>query len=178
MTPGELNKLDWSDWPLPDDYLKEVGRISVLWSSLESFLHIFIGKLAGFDINDPKPFIMINHSSFPQKLDMFSALCEQVVSDYPRLINYQDVVAKLKAAQQQRNKFLHNVMALNPESGKVEMPVGSARGKLKLRLESIEIADFRKTVIAIDEAQAGLHQLMTGKEQKPVWKRKLDENKK
>jgi hypothetical protein len=86
MKNEEIRKLNFSDWPLPDNYLIEVGRVSVVWSALESFLNLCIGKLAGFsELEDPKPFILINHASFPQRLDMLGALCEQLVPEYPRL---------------------------------------------------------------------------------------------
>lgn len=71
MKNEEIERLDFSAWPLPDEYLIELGRVAALWATLESFLNICIGKLAGFnEFSDPKPFILVNHASVPQKIDM------------------------------------------------------------------------------------------------------------
>ena len=153
MTNEEVRKLNFAGWPLPDDYLIEIGRLTSLWASLENFLNLCIGKLAGFDeLNDPKPFILINHSSFPQRLDMLSTLCEQLEHEHSNLSNYKVVISQLKAAQKLRNKFAHNGMSLNPDTGKAEMPIGSARGTLKVSIESINIADLKRASMKIDEA--------------------------
>jgi len=82
MTDDEVRNLKVDGWPLPDDYLRELGRVAALWTHLESFLNIWIGKLAGFDLNDPKWFIFVAHASFPQRLDIFGALCEQLLPEF------------------------------------------------------------------------------------------------
>lgn len=161
MKNEEVRRLNFSGWPLPDEYLIELGRLSALWASLESFLNICIGKLAGFsELNDPKPFILLTHASFPQRLDMLGALCEQLVAEFSHLAGYKEVIAALKSAQTLRNNFMHHGMALNPESGAIEMAVGSPRGALKVAVEKIDIADIRRATMAIDEAQAVLYDLV------------------
>jgi hypothetical protein len=130
MNNGEIEALPFDGWPLPDSYLVEIGRITVLWSSLETFLNLCIGKLAGFADGDPKPFILVNHSSFPQRLDMLGALCEHLAPDYPTLADYKAVLGALRSAQKERNKFAHH--SLGPdETGGISMAVGSARGSIK-----------------------------------------------
>lgn len=168
----EIRKLNFSRWPLSDDYLVEIGRVSALWASLESLLNLCIGKLAGFDeLNDPKPFILINHSSFPQKLDILSTLCEQLVREYSGLSEYKSVVSNLKSAQKQRNKYAHNGMAYNPETNRVEMAIGSARGALKVDVEAVDIADIRRASIEISEAHSALYKLILGVDHGPAWRR-------
>ena len=136
-------------------------------------LNMTIGKLAGFnDIYDPKAFILVNHSSFPQKLDIFGSLCEQLTTEYPNFKPYQKVISKIKTAQKLRNKFMHNGMNHNPETNRIEMPQASARGKLKINIEPIDVTDIKKAIIEIDEAQISLYKLIFGREIKPVWERK------
>ncbi len=178
MKNDQIEKIDFSNWPLPDNYLIEIGRITAQWASLESFLNLCIGKLAGFDeIFDPKPFILVNHSSIPQKLDILSSLCELLESKFPNLQGYQETISKLKAAQKQRNIFLHNGMSLNPETGRIEMSRGASRGKLKTSIKPINIADIRRAVMAIDEAQISLYNLVLKANLEPVWKKKMEEQK-
>ena len=45
----EIAQLNFSDWPVPDKFLTEFGRVAALWACLESFLNICLGKLAGFN---------------------------------------------------------------------------------------------------------------------------------
>jgi hypothetical protein len=172
MKNEDIAAIDFSGWPLPDEFLLEIGRIAALWANLESFLNICIGKLAGFnDLDDPKPFILLAHSSFPQRLDIFGSLCGRLVPEFPHLANYKQVVSSLKSAQKLRNDFMHHGMSVN-EDGKVVMPIGSARGTLKLMVKRIEIVDIKRTTIAIHEAQLALYELVLKRRLPPVWQRR------
>lgn len=171
MKDSEIEDLHFDGWPLPDNYLIEIGRVTVLWSSLETFLNLCIGKLAGFADGDPKPFILVNHSSFPQRLDMLGALCEHLAPSYPALANYKLVLSALRAAQKERNKFAHH--SLGPDgAGDISMAVGSARGNIKTSVEKVAIADLRRAVIAVDEAFAALYKLVLEREIGPAWMRR------
>jgi hypothetical protein len=173
MTNQEVLKLNFDAWPLPDNYLLELGRVAALWATLEGFLNLCIGKLAGFnDLNDPKAFILVTHSSFPQRLDIFSALCEQLVSEFPNLKGYDAVVRVLRQAQKLRNNFMHYGMSSNPESGQIDISVGTARGTLKIGVEKVEPADIRRASMAIHEAQLALYKLVLRREVSPVWERR------
>lgn len=173
MKNDQLLKLNFDGWPLPDAHLLELGRVCALWATLESFLNLCIGKLAGFnDLNDPKAFILVTHSSFPQRLDMLAALCEQLVNEFPNLTSYAAVVQQLRQAQKLRNDFMHYGMGLNPESGHVEMAKGTARGSVKVGVEKVTVADLRRASVSIHEAQLALYKLVLGRTLEPTWSRK------
>ena len=173
MTNDEIQKLDFSEWPLPDDYLVEIGRVAALWSGLESLMNMCIGKLAGFnDLYDPTPFILITHSSFPQRLDMFSTFCERLHVKFPSLTGYDEVIGKLKSAQKLRNKLMHHGLAFDADSGAARMSIGSARGSLKTTVREVKIADLRRAVLSIDEAQRALYQLVFKRKIPPAWKKR------
>lgn len=170
MRNEDIAKLNFSDWPIPDEFLTEIGRVGALWASLESLLNICLGKLAGFnDLNDPKPFILITHSSFPQRLDVLGALCEHLRVEFSHLADYQTVVSKLKMAQAIRNRFAHHSMRYNVQTQSVEMAIGSARGKLKTRVEAISLEDIKKASIEIDEANRALYKLVLRRDLPPSW---------
>lgn len=172
MKDDEVLKLNFDRWPLPDEYLREVGCVSALWASLESFLNLCIGKLSGFnDLNDPTAFILVTHSSFPQRLDILSALCEHLVNSYPTLKDYKTVVERLRQAQKMRNDFMHYGMH-QEQSGDVVMTKGTARGTLKLRVEKVTIADLRRASMTIHEAELQLYELVLGKTIPPIWTRR------
>jgi hypothetical protein len=159
----EVVALKFDDWPLPNEYLIELGRVGALWAALEFQLNITIGKLAGFDIYDPTGFILITHSSFPQRLDAFAALCDQMVTDQPNLGNFAEVVQQLKSAQRSRNTYMHNTMHYDPASCEVRMSKGTARGKVKVDVERVTVADIRRAAIAVHDAQRALLKLLGGK---------------
>jgi hypothetical protein len=173
MRNDELSKIDFSNWPIPDNYLTEVGRVALLWAALENLLNICLGKLAGFDkVMDERAYILLIHSSFPQRLDSFSALCDILKDQYPNLQDYKQVVSKLKAAQKTRNRFMHHSMSLKEETGRAEMSVGSARGSLKSSVEVISIEDIKRASVQIDEAQVALYKLVVQKELPSVLERR------
>ncbi len=170
MKNEEISSLDFSGWPVPDDFLSEIGRVAVLWANLESLLNISLTKLAGFkDPLDSRAFILITHASFPQRLDSFGALCEQLHPNYPELADYKKVVSVIKAAQAIRNKFMHHSLYLDADTGLIHMPVGSAHGTLRTRTEIISIEDIKRASVQIDEAQRALYKLVFGRDLPPSW---------
>jgi hypothetical protein len=173
MRDKEVMEANLDHWPLPDAYLVELGRIAAAWSVLEAQLDLYLGKLAGFDnLNDFRPFVLIRHSAFPQKLDMLAALCDQLQQKFPQLKRFEDVVSKLKAAQKSRNQFLHNGLTVDDATGAVHMAVGSARGKIKAAVKSVRLADMRRVAMEIHLAMLALHLLVTKKEYRPVWEKR------
>ena len=170
MKNDELKRLDFTGWPLPDAWLIEIGRVSALWASLETFLNICIGKLAGFnDQADPKPFILVYHSSVPQKIDMLGSLCEHLAPGFPHLADSGTVISSLRTAQKLRNAYAHNGITQDPESGKMQMATGSARGKLSFKIEDVSLEDIRRATLAINEAQRALYKLVLKRDIAPAW---------
>lgn len=171
MTEDQIRKLNFDGWPLPDEYLIELGRITTLWECLDSFLEVCLGKLAWHgDMADPTPFIMLAHTNFPQRLDMLGALCERLVRTYPELAGYQGVISSIRAAQKLRNKFVHNGMAPD-EKGEIRMGLGSARGTLKFSNEAVKLTDLRKATMVIHQAQLDLYALVLKRKVPPMWER-------
>lgn len=160
------------NWPVPNEYLLELGRITALWAALESLLNTCITCLAGFGIEDDTPFILITHSSFPQRLDMLSALCEHLKSEHPNLENHRLICQQLKAAQVARNKFAHNGLVYNQEEKICYMPEGSARGKIKKGVTKISVDEIHNVSKVIHEATLSLYELVLKRKIEPVWKNK------
>jgi hypothetical protein len=169
MTDDEISKLKLKDWPLPDEYLIELGRISGLWGSLENLLNVTIGKLAGFELGDPKAFILVTHASFPQRVDILSSLCEQLVSSYPTLKDYLQVVSALRDSQKQRNRYMHNGLGPNEQGDKIQIALGSARGSLKTSVNTVEIVDIRRVSVSIHNAMRALGKLVLGYDIPAIW---------
>lgn len=161
------------NWPLPDEFLIELGRLSALWESLDRALNFSIGKLAGFnDLNDPVPFILTVHSSFPQRLDMLGTLCEQRLPGFPHLTSYKDIIAKIKTAQSLRNRYIHNGISQDPETGKFQLAIGSARQALKASIVEVTSAEIHKVCREVHIASLALYELVTKVKYPPIWERK------
>ena len=152
-------------YPLPDEYLIELGRLVALSSQLEQQINTWIGKLAGFDgLTDPTPFIIVNHSSTPQKIDMMCALCEERLADYPHLIKYKDIIGEVKSAIALRNKFVHSLIDFDKDKGCCVLMTASARGKIKVMTEDVRIGDIYSASKSVHKAMVSLARLVLNKE--------------
>jgi len=161
------------NWPAPDEYLIELGRISALWGSLESNVNIAISKLAGYEETlDWRAATLTVHSNFKQRVDILSTLCDELQYEYPHISAYKIVIAKIKKVQTRRNRYAHNAIYFNEETGKVETSFMSARGKLKITIEEVNIDDLKAISADIHEVMLDLHHLITQVRYSPVWKRK------
>lgn len=158
------------NWPLPDEFLIEIGRLSSLWVGLEFALNYGIAKLSGFnDLTDPRPFILTTHSSFPQRIDILGALCEMHLPSHPSLGNYAEVISIIKSAQKIRNKFIHNAISFDPNSGSFKLAKASARQTIKASVEDITFEDIHKGCRELHAAHLALHDLIYGVKSDPVW---------
>lgn len=164
--------LDFSNWPQPDEYALEVGRIMGLWANLEDQLGQFIGKLAGFDeFADRTALILTAHLSFPQKLQMFETLCELLQDQYQHLQAYKNTSSKIRSAQTERNKYAHNGMFFDVNSKNVKMTSVSARGKLRLEVNVVTVLQLRRVLMKINEATISLYNLVLNVNHPCYWNR-------
>jgi len=145
---------------LPDDYLLELGHIAVQWSFFESVLDLCLTKLANIDIYDPRSMIIFTHITTPLKLDIFAAMCAELEGNYPRLKTYKDVLIKINAAKDARNKFVHAKWGIHEKTSQVEISRVSAHGKLKYSTEPIHLSKLRSASEIIHQAAVALHQLV------------------
>lgn len=143
---------------IPDAYLIAIGKVCVQWSVLENALEMVVTKLAGMDIWDPRSKIMINHMSWPQKVDILSAMASELVNDYPRLKNYGTALPLLKKAQEGRNQIMHGSWA--NEDGMVQLMRATARGKLKIYMDEITVDEIEEIVDDIHVAMAAIYNLV------------------
>lgn len=161
-----------SNWPAPNEYMLELGRMMAIWGTLESSMNLAISKLAGYEIPlDERALILVAHSNFQQRLDIISSLCEQVVVGRPSLRDYKAVVTKIKAAQKARNKYAHNAVYTDESTGNVMLSYATARGVLKTNVEVVKIEDIMAATAKIHVAMCAIHTLTTGKLLRPMWER-------
>ena len=161
-----------ANWPAPDNYLLELGRMTSIWGTLESAVDLAISKFAGYEkVLDSRALIIVAHSNFQQRIDIISSLCEWLVPDFPSLASYKVVISKIEAAQKARNKYAHNAIVTNNDTREVNVSSVSARGSLKMKTEIVKIEDIQEATAKIHEAMCALHTLVTGKDIKPIWER-------
>jgi len=164
---------DYRDnWPISNEYLIELGRMTALWASLESLLNTCIGKLAGFDpLKDPTSFILVAHSSFPQRLDILGALCERMKEEYKNLEDHKAVIAMLKKAQTNRNRYSHNGLVFDEQTAKYYLPEASARGKMKASVTPVTLEEVHAVSKEVHLATLALYKLVFINAPSPVWER-------
>ena len=161
-----------NDWPAPNDVLLELGRLTALWGLLETGVDIAISKLAGYEaILDYRATIMVAHSSFRQKVDIVETLCEQLRPEFEHLKEYPTVISLIKKAQKARNKYAHNGVVMDEETGHCTISYVSARGKLKTIVETVHVNDIKEAAAKAHEASLALHGLITKQQYAPIWDR-------
>lgn len=161
-----------NNWPAPDEYLLELGRLTSIWGTLESLINLSVNKFAGYQATlDPRALILFAHSNFQQRIHMVGALCEWLLPDYPHLKGYKAVISKLEAAQKLRNKFAHNSITWDDDTQSVTISWATARGSLKMNTETVQLQDIIDATATIHEAMCALQILVMGKELKPLWER-------
>jgi hypothetical protein len=161
------------NWPLPNDFMLELGRLSTLFGSLESGVNLGISKLLGYEKTlDWRAAIVTAHANFKQRVDMLETLCHELAEEYPHLSGYEEVLGKIKKAQARRNKYMHNSLYYDAELDQVMASSLSARGQMKPRVEVISITELRNLSGDIHLSMLDLHRLITTAEYSPIWETK------
>ena len=129
--------------PLPDEYLREIGQITVLWNRLEGLLHFaLIGALLGhYPQGDGRAHSVFVHMAFPQKLDVLSSMLrfreERLLKRYVEIL-----LPLLKACQEKRNAMVHQDWENRPE-GVIRLG-RKARGIYKTEAWVIDLSDLQE----------------------------------
>ena len=143
---------------LPEEMLIQIGNLNCHFNSLEKFLNMMIGKLSGFEqMEDVRPFILINHASMPQRIDIFESLCDALVSQFSHLSDYKETASRIRTAQSLRNEIIHNIISYDSNNKKYLLAVGSARGKVKATVRPIDVNYVKKAVFACQVASDSLY---------------------
>ena len=152
---------------LPDEYLIEIGRVSVRWAILESFLDLNLIKLLGKSVLEVRSLVIFNHMAFPQKLDVLGALINELQqSGYEGCDKYPPVQSLLRQAQEKRNSLLHAKIGYD-QNGKVSASRISARGKFKMMQTEISVPDIKEMSALIYKAAEELHTLVNNELKAP-----------
>lgn len=148
----------------------EIGRMSLLWSTLESGVNFYIAKLLGYDNQfDSRPAIATAHANFKQRQDILTTLCEQLHEQYPMLKDYERTMKLIDSASKGRNKFVHGSLSLNTDTQQIELAKLAARGKLQISVEVVRLNDIRQVSKKIHSATVALHNLVTGTTYPTLW---------
>lgn len=149
------------DWDLPDDYLTEIGRVTVRWSKLESAMHLSMIELLGKDMTEGRSLVLFTHMTFPLKLDVLGALISEclMVPAYSWLSDYKTTVYPLLTeAAKERNTIVHSKFGV--EQGLVKRSNLSARGSLKVTTSLVRLRDIEKVSEVIVKASDALFHLV------------------
>jgi hypothetical protein len=143
----------------PDEFLVAIGKVTARWNYLEQVLNMLLIHMLGESIVEERPHIVFAHMAFPQKMDVLSALAEQLIKGgYPWLAEHKSgIVSSIKQAQNKRNMIIHDVWGT--KGGKVVRASITARGSFKLSWTEVVIEDLNAAIQIIEDAQAALEGL-------------------
>ncbi|MET0379085.1 MAG: hypothetical protein ABW049_08855 [Spongiibacteraceae bacterium] len=165
MEKIDIDKLDLEGWPLPDDYLIEVGRLALVWGRLENLLRNVVANLAGLEnLSDPRLFLVFNHPDFEHNVELLRQLCKQLAPGTPNLKHYPELVAQLLAVKKIRDTYLNGAMSPNPGNGEIEMDVPAEHNPAEIITRKVQVVDLRCAMMAIDDVQHEVYNLVVGLE--------------
>lgn len=146
---------------LPDEFLREIGLIVVLWGDLEDVLHfVLVGALLGrYPKDDFRAHVVFPHMSFPQKLDALSSML-RMIDDSPDGVSKRyiaELYPLLKECQEKRNMVLHRTWVNRPE--RITMAQRKARGMYKNEAWTIELEDMQEISTLLRKTTSKLYAL-------------------
>jgi hypothetical protein len=139
---------------LPDEYLREIGRVVVSWNRIENLLHhTLVLALQDNFAQDARVIAVFAHMAFPQKLDTLRAMLLISQSSTGQVfIDYQEKIQPLlKTCQEKRNNILHQSWSV--DNGIVQRFDIKARGVFKATRLDVSLADLADTTALMVEAQ-------------------------
>lgn len=144
---------------LPDEYLTEIGRITVRWSVVESLVHVCLIRFSGGDPSERRWLVLFTHMNAQQKLDALGALLQELSASLPHVQSeiYRRALRLLSEAQSKRNAVTHATWEYT--NGTVMMGSYSARGKLKISGKHTTVPELREISEVIFRAGDALQQL-------------------
>jgi hypothetical protein len=158
----DLTTLNIDGWPLPNDYLVEVGRIALMWARLETLVMNSVANFSGLEnLADPRNFIVYSRPNFGENIQLLEALCDHLLPTNPNLHGYQQVLDQLRDAQGAMALYTRGGMNPNPGTGAVEMDLPDPASPGRTLSRQVQIADLRRAMMVIDEAQHALYKLLT-----------------
>jgi hypothetical protein len=162
----DINTINLQDWPLPDNFLTEFGRISVLWGKLENLICNTVTHFAGFrDLSDPRVYALLAENTINTDLEHLARLCHVLSPQHPGLEGYQSLIARIKDLQAQVNRLMTSELSKDPTSGQIMISVASPRHPFKRQFKPLELTELRTLALNIDGAQHDLYKLSTMLEQ-------------
>jgi len=104
--------------PLSDSFLREIGRVTVNFATLEVYLSLAIGGLIGPDAAIGQ--IVTSESPFRNKLSLFSSLVRHKIHELPKateewLPELENLLTRLRTCEEERNQIAHSVWLLASE---------------------------------------------------------------
>ncbi len=160
---GDHRYADVARTTLPDNFLLAIGKVCAQWSYLEMVVDLALKKFAGVPDDDARGMIFTVHMSWPQKMDVLRALIDALNhDDYPWLKRFGEVAPLLKRAQDGRNRYVHARWG-HTNSGEPLLLRATARGELKLRMDTVSAGDIEQVGEDIGRAAASLLKLVVNR---------------
>ena len=160
------------NFPAPDEYLLELGRVTALWGSLESSVNNAINYLSGIENQDHwRVSVLTAHSNFKQRVDVIQTLCHEMQEMFPNLSMYPETIKLIESAQKKRNHYLHNGLFFNKETNTVQTSSIQARGVLRTKVQNVSVSELKDVSAKIHLALLSIHELLTQKKYPPFWER-------
>ena len=140
-------------FPVSDEQLKAIGRITVAFSFLENTIAFFVWELLGREQRVGQ--IVTAGLSFNQLVNLFGSLYRHRVTDAEKIAALETLLKKIEQAQTERNAIVHSEWAAG-ESGTTNRVRRTARASkgFQLQFRAMDVSDLEKIATFIAEVGA------------------------
>ena len=147
--------------PVPDDFLREIGRVTVEWNRLETAIDVAIAMLLGQPWYDPKAAALLstfNNSQRLKTLETLSAMhCDAAGNPEFHVTFKTQTMPRLNKALTERNRLTHSRWSIHDDD--VIKSRVTAHGAFKVDSTVVTMAELdslTKELIALSDVIFGL----------------------
>ncbi|MDP1744989.1 MAG: hypothetical protein Q8L90_05390 [Bacteroidota bacterium] len=128
---------------MTDEYLKQIGRVAVNFSSLEIYLTFSIWELISEDQDLGKA--ITSGMSFNSLSNMFAAICKIKINGSKELNECEEVTKRINEVNVRRNQIMHSNWLTDEGTSKVS--------RLKIKADGYKGIKLTNEYISVEEIQ-------------------------
>jgi len=137
---------------VPDEYLREIGLVIVLWSRLEHMLNasLILAMTGQYQDPDGRASAVFAHMAIEQKLNALESMLRLIDRGLGEQFS-RNILPQISQAKKARNAFVHHLWT--GHDGSVHRSNIKARGKIEVEHEEISLKKLIKTAETISKVR-------------------------
>jgi len=137
---SEYREFDFNPYSLPQQYTSAIGLVVACAAQTEITIEMAIAGC--LDIDAEFGMAVTTHMTMPQRFQVLAATAELKLDDLDQLDLLDEIISETEPAFAERNKFIHNQLAVLPDDGTVHCVKSSARGSVQMTDEKVDVEEI------------------------------------